>query len=56
MSQHHAMGMHLLRGLNLTDDQKAKVKALHKETHEKLMAILTPEQKEQLKQKHDACK
>ena len=58
---HHAMGhWHFLKGLNLTDDQKAKVKALHKEFHEKLMAILTPEQKEQLKQKcekHDkACK
>jgi Spy/CpxP family protein refolding chaperone len=55
MSQHHAMGMQFLKGLNLTDEQKAKVKALHKESHEKLMAILTPEQKEQLK-KHDACK
>ena len=59
--QHHAMGMpwDILKGLNLTDDQKAKVKELHKEIHEKLMAILTPEQKEQLKQKCEkdkACK
>jgi Spy/CpxP family protein refolding chaperone len=58
---HHAMGMpwHSLKGLNLTDDQKAKVKELHKELHAKLMAILTPEQKEQLKQqceKHKDCK
>ncbi len=60
-SDHHAMGTpcHFLKGLNLTDDQKAKVKALHKEMHEKFLAILTPEQKEQLKQpceKHKACK
>ena len=38
------MHCHFLKGLNLTDDQKAQVKALHKESHEKLMAILTPEQ------------
>jgi Spy/CpxP family protein refolding chaperone len=59
--EHHGKDhCHLLHGLNLTDDQKAKVKALHKEFHEKLLAILTPEQQAQLKQKcekHDkACK
>ena len=29
--EHHAMGLpcHMLKGLNLTDDQKAKVKALN---------------------------
>jgi Spy/CpxP family protein refolding chaperone len=56
--QHHAMGLpwDILKGLNLTDDQKAKVKDLHKEVHEKLMAILTPEQREQLKQKCPATK
>jgi Spy/CpxP family protein refolding chaperone len=60
-------GAGMLRGLNLTDDQKAKVKeimkqygpqlkeareksqALHKEVHEKVLALLTPEQQEQLK-------
>jgi len=60
-SHHHALGMagHGFKGLNLTDDQKAKVKELHKEFHEKFMALLTPEQKEKLKQqceKHEACK
>jgi Spy/CpxP family protein refolding chaperone len=58
--EHHATGhWHFLKGLNLTDDQKAKVKELHKEFHEKLMTILTPEQKSQLKQqceKHKDCK
>jgi Spy/CpxP family protein refolding chaperone len=62
-------GGEMLKGLNLTDDQKAKVKvvmteygpkikdarqkvqALRKEVHEKVVALLTPEQKEQLKQK-----
>jgi Spy/CpxP family protein refolding chaperone len=57
----------MLRGLNLTEDQQAKVKkireeygpklkeaqggslALRKEMHEKILAILTPEQAEQLK-------
>ena len=38
-----------------TDEQKAKfhevMKPLHKELHEKVMAILTTEQKEQLKHK-----
>ena len=57
---HHAMGMpcDMLKGLNLTDDQKAKVKKLHKEFHEKLLAILTPEQQAQLKhkcEKHKSC-
>ena len=52
-----------MQAVKLTDDQKAKLeevmKPLHKEVHEKLMAILTPEQKEQLKQKCEkdkACK
>jgi Spy/CpxP family protein refolding chaperone len=58
---HPTMGgpWHSLKGLNLTDDQKAKVKELHEEFHEKLMAILTSEQKDQLKQKcekHKDCK
>ncbi len=58
-SHHHATACHFLKGLNLTDDQKAKVKQLHKEFHEKLMAILTPEQQAQLKEKcekHKSCK
>jgi Spy/CpxP family protein refolding chaperone len=59
--EHHGKEhCHFLHGLNLTDDQKAKVKELHKEFHEKLMAILTPEQQAQLKHRcheHDkACK
>jgi Spy/CpxP family protein refolding chaperone len=57
--EHHAKGhCHFLKGLNLTDDQKAKVKELHKEFHEKLLAILTPEQQAQLKhkcEKHKSC-
>ena len=57
---HHAMRTpwDVLKGLNLTDDQKAKVKELHKEFHEKLLAILTPEQQAQLKhkcEKHKSC-
>jgi Spy/CpxP family protein refolding chaperone len=62
-----AWGGEMLKGLNLTDEQKAKVKevmkeygpklkearekaqALRKEAHEKVLALLTPEQKEQLK-------
>jgi Spy/CpxP family protein refolding chaperone len=46
--------------VKLTDEQKTKmkeaVKPLHKEVHEKLMAILTPEQKAQLKQKCEKAK
>jgi Spy/CpxP family protein refolding chaperone len=49
--------------VKLTDDQDTKLKEvmkpLHKEVHEKLMAILTPEQREQLTQKcekHKDCK
>ena len=46
--------------VKLTDEQKAKVKAavepLRKEAHEKIMAILTPEQKEQLQQKCEKAK
>ena len=41
--------------VKLTDEQKAKfheaMKPLHKELHEKVMALLTTEQKEQLKHK-----
>jgi Spy/CpxP family protein refolding chaperone len=41
--------------LKLTDEQKAKMKEvmtpLHKEIHEKITALLTPEQQEQLKAK-----
>ena len=44
----------------LTDDQKAKLKEvmkpLHKELHEKILALLTTEQKDQLKQKCAAAK
>jgi hypothetical protein len=36
--------------LNLTDDQKSKIEALQKEVDAKLDAILTAEQKQQLKQ------
>ena len=57
------VGKAAMEAVKLTDDQKAKLKEvmkpLHKEVHEKLMAILTPEQKVQLKQKcekHKACK
>jgi Spy/CpxP family protein refolding chaperone len=61
----------MLRGLNLTEDQQAKVKqireeygpklrdaqggamSLRKEMHDKIMAILTPEQKEQFQKQID---
>ncbi len=46
--------------VKLTDEQKAKIKEamkpLHKEVREKIMAILTPEQKAQLKQKCEKAK
>jgi Spy/CpxP family protein refolding chaperone len=51
-----------MQAVKLTDDQKAKmkeaVKPLNKEVKDKLMAILTQEQKDQLKQKCEkkACK
>jgi len=71
MRGHPQMGRggEMLKGLNLTDEQNAKiaeirkeyapklqeagkdVDALRKEVHEKVLAYLTPEQKEQLKQK-----
>ncbi|MCC7186833.1 MAG: hypothetical protein IT185_11355 [Acidobacteria bacterium] len=38
-----------LRGLNLTDEQKAQVKAIHEKTKAEVEAVLTPEQLETLK-------
>jgi Spy/CpxP family protein refolding chaperone len=38
-----------LRGLNLTDEQKAQVKAIHEKTKADIEAVLTPEQREILK-------
>lgn len=38
-----------LRGLNLTDEQKAQVKAIHEKTKADVEAVLTPEQRETLK-------
>lgn len=38
-----------LRGLNLTDEQKAQVKAIHEKTRADIEAVLTPEQRETLK-------
>lgn len=38
-----------LRGLNLTDEQKAQVKAIHERTKAEVEAVLTPEQRETLK-------
>lgn len=38
-----------LRGLNLTDEQKAQVKAIHEKTKTDVEAVLTPEQREALK-------
>lgn len=37
-----------LRGLDLTDDQKAQVKAIHEKVRQDVDAVLTPEQREQL--------
>jgi Spy/CpxP family protein refolding chaperone len=49
--------------MKLTDDQKAKMEqaqkdaqALHKEVHEKVMALLTPDQKEQLQKEYKEMK
>lgn len=49
--------------VTLTDEQKAKMaevrkggEALRKEAHEKIMAILTTEQKEQLKKSHEGMR
>ncbi len=38
-----------LRGLNLTDEQKAQVKAIHEKAKADVEALLTPEQRETLK-------
>jgi Spy/CpxP family protein refolding chaperone len=38
-----------LRGLALTDDQKAQVKAIHEKTRAEIQAVLTPEQLATLK-------
>jgi PAX-interacting protein 1 len=38
-----------LRGLNLTDEQKAQVQAIHEKTKADVDAVLTPEQRETLK-------
>lgn len=38
-----------LRGLDLTDAQKAQVKAIHERTRTEVEALLTPEQLEKLK-------
>lgn len=38
-----------LRGLGLTDAQKAQVKAIHEKTRQEVEAVLTPEQLETLK-------
>jgi Spy/CpxP family protein refolding chaperone len=38
-----------LRGLNLTDEQKAQVKAIHEKTKAEVEAVLTPEQLATLK-------
>lgn len=37
-----------LRGLDLADDQKAQVKAIHDKVREDVDAVLTPEQREKL--------
>lgn len=37
------------RGLNLTDEQKAQVKAIHEKTKADVEAVLTPEQRQTLK-------
>ena len=51
----HELWQAVRQAVKLTDEQKAKlkeaIKPLHKDVHEKLLAILTTEQKEQLKQK-----
>jgi Spy/CpxP family protein refolding chaperone len=43
----------VLDGVSLTEDQKTKVEALQKEAREKVLALLTPEQKQQLKQSRE---
>jgi len=42
-----------LRGLNLSDEQKAQVKAIHEKTKADVDALLTPEQREALKTRRD---
>jgi Spy/CpxP family protein refolding chaperone len=37
-----------LRGLDLTEDQKAQIKAIHDKVRQDVEAVLTPEQREQL--------
>jgi Spy/CpxP family protein refolding chaperone len=49
---HHKKGMRGIEnipGLNLTEDQKTKLKALHESTKSKMDGILTQEQKDALK-------
>jgi Spy/CpxP family protein refolding chaperone len=45
-----------VESLNLTDDQKSKVKELHAGTMAKLNEVLTPDQQAQLKTKMEAAK
>ena len=59
----HELWQAVRQAVKLTDEQKAKlkeaIKPLHKELHEKIVAILTPEQQSQLKErceKHKDCK
>ena len=37
-----------LCGLDLTDEQEAQIKAIHQKSHDEVLAVLTPEQREKL--------
>jgi Spy/CpxP family protein refolding chaperone len=61
-AQEHKMGKRL-EALNLSEDQKAKLREIHgqqwpdkKSKHRAIMGVLTPEQRQQLKQMHAAKK
>ncbi len=53
LMEHHKQAKAIHEDTKLTADQKKdKLKELGKDAHEKILAILTPEQKEKLKELH----
>lgn len=46
----------MMAALNLTDDQKAKIKAIKEAQKARMQAILTPAQQQQLQQMHEQWK
>lgn len=48
---HHRSRMALFRGLNLTADQKTKMKAIRSKYQAEMMSVLTPDQQQKVQQR-----